>query len=91
MEIAKRFREEFLELFGQEVPLGGHTNMFIARASLLSHTIKIEATSVSNTFKRFRTISLTSLPLNMKVRLGLLSRGVSERGLSIFLLIVVDR
>ena len=42
-------------------------------------------------FRRFRAISLTPLPLPMKLRHGLANRGVSDKGLSIFLLIVVDR
>ena len=42
-------------------------------------------------FRRFRAISLTPLPLPMKLRYGLAKRGVSDKGLSIFLLIVVDR
>ena len=42
-------------------------------------------------FRRFRAISLTPLPLPMKLRHGLAKRGVSDKGLSIFLLIVVDR
>ena len=91
MEISKRFKEEYLEFFGQEIPIGGHTNIFISRASLLSNNGLVASTEISNTFKRFRTIGLTSLPLHMKVRLALLSRGVSERGLGIFLLIIVDR
>ena len=36
LEIAKRFREDFLDLFGQEIALGGHTNVFIARTNLLT-------------------------------------------------------
>ena len=46
---------------------------------------------VSAMFRRFRSISLTPLPLPTKIRLKLAQRGVSDKGLSLFLLIVVDR
>ena len=36
LEIAKRFREDFLDLFGQEIALGGHTNVLISRTNLLT-------------------------------------------------------
>ena len=35
LEIAKRFREDYLDLFGQEIALGGHTNVLISRTNLL--------------------------------------------------------
>ena len=89
LEIAKRFREDFLDLFGQEISLGGHTNVLIARTTLLT-TCDGHA-SITAMFRRFRAISLTPLPLPIKIRLGLAQRGVSDKGLCLFLLIVVDR
>ena len=61
LEIAKRFREDFLDLFGQEIALGGHTNVLISRTNLLS-TCESHA-SVTAMFRRFRHISLTHLAL----------------------------
>ncbi len=88
LEVAMRFKQSFLEFLGQEIPLGNHTKVLLARTTLLAPSA---LPVVEATFKRFRAASISPLPLNIKLKLGLLQRGVSEKGLSIFLLIVVDR
>ena len=89
LEIARKFREDFLDVFGQEIPLGQNANIFLARSTLLSSSQEPLPASVP--LERFRQISLTVLPLKMKIRMALNSRGVSDKGLNLFLLIVVDR
>ena len=89
LEIARKFREDFLDVFGQEVPLGQNANIFLARSTLLYS--QQEPLPASVPLERFRQISLTVLPLKMKIRVALNSRGVSDKGLNLFLLIVVDR
>ena len=89
LEIARKFREDFLDVFGQEVPLGQNAHLFLARSTLLSASRRpLPATTP---LERFRQISLTVLPLKMKIRLALISRGVSDKGLNLFLLIVMDK
>ena len=89
LEVARKFREDFLDVSGQEVPLGQNAHIFLARSTLLASTH--EPLPASALLDRFRHISLTILPLKMKLRLALISRGVSDKGLNLFLLIVVDR
>ena len=89
LEIARKFREDFLDVFGQEVPLGQNAHLFLARSTLLSASQRPLPATTS--LERFRQISLTVLPLKMKIRLALISRGVSDKGLNLFLLIVMDK
>jgi hypothetical protein len=93
-EIAKKFDEHYLEILGEEIELGRNSNIFIARTSLLYDTLgeagndQLPATGL---FQRFRQITLNRLPVNIKIRMALLARGVSDKGLGLFLCIMVDR
>ena len=67
--------------------LGKSGNIFIARTSLLDGS-NLPATKM---FNRFRHIGLVMLPIKMKIRMALLAKGVSDRGLNLFLCIIVER
>ena len=67
LEIAKRFREDYLDLFGQEIALGGHTNVLISRTNLLK-ACEGQA-SVSAMFRQSHYHkSRGEVPLNSRVR-----------------------
>ena len=91
LEIARKFNEQYLNIKGQEIDLGKCSSIFIARLSLLTMGRSLEELPATGMFQRFRIINLDHLPLKMKIRMALLDRGVSDRGLVLFLRIIVDR
>ena len=91
LEIARKFNESYLSIKGQEIDLGKCSSLFIARSSLMTIGRPIENLPASGMFQRFRLIQLDNISLKMKIRMALLSRGVSDRGLVLFLRLIVDR